>query len=48
MQTPLTPERVLGIQDTNRLLEPGYLEGENGWCGLPDRAAYVGGVRGRR
>lgn len=43
LKAPLEPEQVLGTSSTelNRLLEPGYLEGETGYCGLPDGAGYT-------
>ena len=37
----LTPEEVLDVHDMNRLFEPGYLPGEQGYCSLPDGTAYM-------
>jgi phloretin hydrolase len=38
---PLDPAKADRIQDLDRLLEPGYTEGENGYCVLPDGSACV-------
>lgn len=38
---PLDPEQALMPENLNDLLDPGYLEGETGWCVLPNGAGYV-------
>jgi hypothetical protein len=38
---PLDPAKADRIQDIDRLLDPGYTEGENGYCVLPDGSACV-------
>ncbi len=38
---PLDPAKADRIQDLNNLLSPGYTEGENGYCVLPDGSGYV-------
>jgi len=38
---PLDPARADRIQDANNLLSPGYTEGENGYCVMPDGGAYI-------
>jgi hypothetical protein len=38
---PLDPAKADRIQDVNELLSPGYTEGENGYCLMPDGSAYV-------
>ena len=38
---PLDPAKADRIQDANNLLSPGYTEGENGYCILPDGSACV-------
>jgi hypothetical protein len=38
---PLDPAMADRIQDVNNLLSPGYTEGENGYCIMPDGSAYV-------
>ena len=40
LKLPIAPADVLSLQDVNRLLEPGYLEREQGWCVLPDGTGY--------
>ncbi|KAH8899032.1 PhlG protein [Thozetella sp. PMI_491] len=41
IHTPISSKLVLPLSDARKLLEPGYLEAENGWCALSDGAAYV-------
>lgn len=43
LQAPLEAEQVLGTSsaELNRLLKPGYLEGETGYFGLPDGSGYA-------
>jgi len=38
---PLDPAKADRIQDLNDLLSPGYTEGENGYCVMPDGSGYV-------
>jgi hypothetical protein len=38
---PLDPAKADRIQDVNNLLSPGYTEGENGYCVMPDGSACV-------
>lgn len=38
---PLDPARADRIQDANNLLSPGYTEGENGYCVMPDGSGYI-------
>jgi hypothetical protein len=38
---PLDPAKADRIQDANDLLSPGYTEGENGYCVMPDGSACV-------
>jgi hypothetical protein len=38
---PLDPAKADRIQDVNDLLSPGYTEGENGYCVMPDGSACV-------
>ncbi len=38
---PLDPAKADRIQDVNDLLAPGYTEGENGYCVMPDGSGYV-------
>jgi hypothetical protein len=38
---PLDPAKADRIQDLDNLLSPGYTEGENGYCVLPDGSACV-------
>lgn len=38
---PLDPAQADRIQDLNNLLQPGYTQGENGYCVLPDGSACV-------
>lgn len=41
LQRPLRPEHVLARSDLNRLLDPGYLEGETGYYAFADGSGYV-------
>ena len=38
---PLDPAKADAIQNANDLLIPGYTEGENGYCVMPDGSGYV-------
>lgn len=38
---PVAPETALAMEDMDQLLEPGYLEMENGYAILDDNSAYV-------
>jgi len=38
---PLDAAKAYRIQDANNLLEPGYTQGENGYCVMPDGSGYV-------
>jgi hypothetical protein len=38
---PLDPAKADRIQNVNNLLLPGYTEGENGYCIMPDGSGYV-------
>ena len=38
---PLDPAKADRIQDVDDLLAPGYTEGENGYCVMPDGSGYV-------
>jgi len=38
---PLDPAKADCIQDVDDLLAPGYTEGENGYCVMPDGSGYV-------
>lgn len=38
---PLDPARADRIQDANNMLSPGYSDGENGYCVMPDGSGYV-------
>lgn len=38
---PMDPSKALNIHDRNRLFEPGYLDGEIGYCVMPDGTGYV-------
>ena len=38
---PLDPIKADRIQDANNMLSPGYSEGENGYCVMPDGSGYV-------
>jgi len=38
---PLDPAKADLIQNVNDLLSPGYTQGENGYCVLPDGSGYV-------
>ncbi len=41
LKGPLDPDKALSIYDRNRLFEPGYLDGEIGYCVMPDGTGYV-------
>jgi len=43
LKAPIDPAHALkkSPADLNRLLEPGYLEAETGYCGLPDGSGYT-------
>lgn len=41
MREPLDPDKVLHIHARNDLLNEGYLQGEIGYCILPDGSGYV-------
>ncbi|BBX90709.1 hypothetical protein MBOE_23580 [Mycolicibacterium boenickei] len=43
LKAPLDPGQALGksAADLNRLLEPGYLDGETGYCGFDDGTGYT-------
>lgn len=38
---PMDPSKALKFQDRNDLFKPGYLEGEFGYCVMPDGTGYV-------
>ncbi|MFY9398174.1 MAG: phloretin hydrolase [Desulfomonilia bacterium] len=38
---PISPEKALRFEAINDLLEPGYLDVENGYCLNPDRTGFV-------
>lgn len=38
---PMDPKNALKIEDINDLLLPGYVEGETGYCQMPDGTGYV-------
>lgn len=38
---PLDPRKALDLADVQRLLDPGELPGETGWCTLPEGVGYV-------
>jgi phloretin hydrolase len=38
---PLDPVKADAIQNANDMLDPGYTEGENGYCVMPDGSGYV-------
>jgi len=38
---PMDPAQALYPEDINRLLDPGYMEVETGWCSLPNGAGYI-------
>jgi phloretin hydrolase len=38
---PLDPAKADRIQDADNLLAPGYTEGENGYCVMPDGSGYI-------
>ena len=39
--TPMDPVKALYPEDVSRLLDPGYMEVETGWCNLPNGAGYI-------
>ncbi len=41
LAAPMDPAQALAPEEINRLLDPGYLPGETGYCVLPDGSAYV-------
>jgi hypothetical protein len=38
---PIDPQDALAVSEPERLLEPGYLETENGYCSKPDGTGFV-------
>jgi hypothetical protein len=38
---PMDPAKALYPEDISRLLDPGYMEVETGWCNLPNGAGYI-------
>ena len=38
---PMDMAKALYPEDINRLLDPGYMEVETGWCRLPNGAGYI-------
>ncbi len=41
MEHPIDPAHALYPEDINRLLDPGYMECETGWCQLPNGCGYI-------
>lgn len=41
MKEPMDPALALPIQDRNKLLDPGYLPREVGFCRMPDGSGYI-------
>ncbi|MBK1689855.1 DAPG hydrolase family protein [Rubrivivax gelatinosus] len=41
---PLDPALALPLTARDKLLEPGYLPAERGWCLMPDGSAFVAGL----
>jgi hypothetical protein len=40
-ESPVDPSRITSIQERNDILNPGYLEVENGYCKMPDGSGCV-------
>ena len=38
---PMDPAKALYPEEIDRLLDPGYMEVETGWCNLPNGAGYI-------
>jgi len=38
---PMDPSQAIYPEEINRLLDPGYMEVETGWCNLPNGAGYI-------
>ena len=41
MEEPCDPAKALLPEDRNKLLDPGYLDVEIGWCNLPNGAGFI-------
>ncbi len=40
-ERPMDPSKAIYPEEINRLLDPGYMEVETGWCNLPNGAGYI-------